>query len=89
MKLKKFFKNFDLKESRTVEIYDNDDLIYAGQVNEIPEEILNMKLQKWCNMLSTQVRDVDIIDEDNESIVINMYLFVRVKWLNLWCFVDV
>lgn len=79
MKLKKFFKNFDLKESRTVEIYDNDDLIYAGQVNEIPEEILNMKLQKWCNMLSTQVRDVDIIDEDNESIVINMYLFVRVK----------
>lgn len=79
MKLKKFFKNFDLKESRTVEIYDNDDLMYAGQVSEIPEEILNMKLQTWCNMLSTQVRDVDIVDEDNESIGINMYLFVRVE----------
>lgn len=79
MKLKKFFKNFDLKESRTVEIYNNDDLMYAGQVSEIPEEILNMKLQTWCNMLSTQVRDVDIVDEDNESIGINMYLFVRVK----------
>lgn len=79
MKLKKFFKNFDLKESRTVEIYNNDDLMYAGQVSEIPEEILNMKLQTWCNMLSTQVRDVDIVNEDNESIGINMYLFVRVK----------
>lgn len=79
MKLKKFFKNFDLKESRTVEIYNNDDLMYAGQVSEIPEEILNMKLQKWCNMLSTEVRDVDIVDEDNESIGINMYLFVRVE----------
>lgn len=79
MKLKKFFKNFDLKESRTVEIYDNDDLMYAGQVSEIPEEILNMKLQTWCNMLSTQFKNPDIIDEDNESIGINMYLFVRVE----------
>lgn len=79
MKLKKFFKNFDLKESRTVEIYNNDDLMYAGQVSEIPEEILNMKLQTWCNMLSTEVRDTDIVDEDNESIGINMYLFVRVE----------
>lgn len=79
MKLKKFFKNFDLKESRTVEIYDNDDLMYVGQVSKIPEEILSMKLQKWCNMLSTEVRDVDIVDEDNESIGINMYLFVRVE----------
>ena len=79
MKLKKFFKNFDLKESRTVEIYDNDDLMYVGLVRKIPEEILNMKLQKWCNMISTEVRDTDIIDEDNESIGINMYLFVRVE----------
>lgn len=79
MKLKKFFKNFDLKESRTVEIYDNDDLMYVGQVSKIPEEILNMKLQKWCNMISTEVRDTDIVNEDNESIGISMYLFVRVE----------
>lgn len=79
MKLKKFFKNFDLKESRTVEIYNNDDLMYVGLVSKIPEEILDMKLQKWCNMMSTEVRDTDIVDEDNESIGISMYLFVRVE----------
>lgn len=82
MKLKKFTKRFDehLKDSRTVNVYEDDGPLFCGKLSEIPDEILNMKVDTWCDMLEVDTRvNQDLIDEDQETVKINMYLYIRVK----------
>lgn len=80
-KVIKLFKDFDknVARRRKVEIYHYDDLVFAGMVADIPDELKNKTLRTWCNMLNIVPQTLDnCCDEDVNGVNVEMVLTVFV-----------
>lgn len=79
MKLKKLFKEFDIAMAsrRKVEIYLYNDHVFTGMVSDIPDDLKDKTVRKWCNMLDVNplIQD-NYCDEKVNSVNVEMVLTV-------------